>query len=125
MQANFIKTLNPQFQFGYSLKEYCDCLGLVILMLKSQNKICNFEPKINRYYTSLDEVKEQLLTHKFFEIEEVDKIVFPVTCLIETRNNRGHLGIYFPEDKTIYSMVQSGIVVQEYNNEKLYYYQGE
>jgi hypothetical protein len=120
----FIRQISPQFQFGYSSQTHCDCLGLVVLLLRSQGKECSWEPKIIRYYTKYDEVLEQLAENKFFLVPEVEQIVFPVTALIKTRGERGHLGVYYPDDKLIYSVTQSGMVVQNYKDEELFYYQG-
>jgi hypothetical protein len=117
-----IQNLTPIFEFGHSSESHCDCLGLVIIFLKDQGFLCEWEQEINRYYSKYDQVIQSLEKYNF---EEIENSKIPCIALIKTKENDGHLGIYLPDENKIYSMSIHGILIEHKKHQRLFNYVGK
>ena len=105
---DFIGRLNPHFALGHTSYTYLDCLGLVILWLNDTGYWCDWEAEVTRKITNPVLLKEQLVQHKFVQIDNppTDR---PCVATWAPHKDSGHLGLYDNQRGLVYHMTPWGL----------------
>lgn len=115
----FEGNFNPRFRLGESNEKFCDCLGLVLIYLRSEGFKCLWEERVPRLPTSYPEFEKQMVENKFAMSLSTN---FDGAVTWKNPDGTGHIGVLF--EGKIYHMMPSGIQIRLYQNEQIWHYYG-
>jgi len=103
-----IAKLNAKFHTGGSDARYCDCIGLILLHLRNNGYQPIDERLLPRGLTKHKDI------HSWLERFNCSQVDVPgnhpwLIALMYYDNENGHLGVYFPDEDTIYHMAPFGL----------------
>jgi hypothetical protein len=108
MESFNLDTLNPRFKLGATSREFCDCIGLVVLYLKDKGCRCDWEKDVKREITKWEDFNNQMLINDFsvrsWDTEEESKFI-----VWREEDGTGHIGIV--HSNFIYQMTPYGIQI--------------
>jgi hypothetical protein len=109
MESFDLNNINPRFKLGATSREFCDCIGLVILYLRDQDFECNWERFVKREITKWEDFNSQMLDNGFL----TDGVSLPSTdykfIVWREEDGTGHIGVVFKG--FIYQMTPYGIQI--------------
>lgn len=108
MDSFNLAQISPRFKLGSTSTDFCDCIGLVILHLRSKGYICDWEKSVKREITTWKDFNQQLKEHGFSKLKSN---TFAEETLIVWReeDGTGHIGIVY--NNFIYQMTPYGIQI--------------
>jgi hypothetical protein len=117
MESFNLGFINPRFKLGATSTDFCDCIGLVVLHLKSRGFGCPWEKDVKREITSWEKFNNQMSSNGFTSEEDFlldsrfEKGWFPPNKFIVWReeDGTGHIGIV--HNNFIYQMTPYGIQI--------------
>ena len=114
-----VEQINPRFRFGESNENFCDCAGLIILLLKQKGLKCVWEKEIIRQPTNWFLFQEQLTRYGFSRSKQSN---YPVVVW-KNPDQTAHIGVLF--QSKIYHMMPNGIQIRQYEGEQIWFYCGD
>jgi hypothetical protein len=103
-----ISQINARFHTGASDERYCDCIGLILLHLKNNNYQPIDEELIPRGITKHRDIQDWLRKCNCSEVSDISEHKW-LLALMYYDDENGHLGVYFPDEDTIYHMAPFGL----------------
>jgi hypothetical protein len=108
METFNLETLKPRFKLGESNQNFCDCVGLVILYLKSKDYACTWEKFVKREITNWEDFNRQMASNGFSKVKS--DFYVEETCIVwREEDGTGHIGIV--HNNFIYQMTPYGIQI--------------
>jgi hypothetical protein len=109
MESFNLDNINPRFRLGSTSTDFCDCLGLVILYLRSQDYGCPWERSVKREITKWEDFNSQMLDNGFVSEEEGLSETKSKFIVWREEDGTGHIGIV--HNNFIYQMTPYGIQI--------------
>lgn len=108
MESFNLDSLNPRFKLGATSAEFCDCIGLVVLYLKSRGCRCDWESLVKREVTKWGDFNQQMSVNGF-KLATLNDKSYDTFIVWREEDGTGHIGVVY--NNFIYQMTPYGIQI--------------